>query len=198
MVAHDESRTSISLLRRVALFPRDEAAWGEFVNRYGKKILKWCCDRGLQDADALDVSQIVLERLAVRLRCFVYDPFQSFRGFLRKMTSDAVCDAIATRARVGASGASDSVRLLADIEARDDLIGRLEKEFDLEILDEATRTVRQKVMGHTWDAYHLTTEKGLSGAQAAAQLGISVERVFVGKGRVLKMLQKEVHRLESH
>ncbi len=101
MVAHDDSLTNVSLLRRVALVPRDEAAWAEFVNRYGKKILKWCCDRGLQDADALDVSQVVLERLAVRLRCFVYDPSQSFRGFLRKMTNDAVCDAIAARARSG-------------------------------------------------------------------------------------------------
>ncbi len=89
------------------------------------------------------------------------------------------------------------MQFLADVEARDDLIARLEKEFDLEVLEEATKTVRQKVMGHTWEAYHLTAEKGLSGAQAAAQLGISVERVFVGKGRVLKMLQEEVRRLEG-
>jgi len=195
MHSHDESKTSSTLLRRVAVAPRDETAWAEFVDRYGKKILRWCCDRGLQDADALDISQLVLGVLAVKLRGFKYDPSQSFRGFLRKMTNDAVCDAFQSRRRVVAVK-SESIRLLADVEARDDLVRRLENEFDLELLDEAKRRVQGRVAAHTWQAYQLTAEQELSGAEAAARLGMSVERVFVAKGRVLKMLKEQVRELD--
>jgi RNA polymerase sigma-70 factor (ECF subfamily) len=191
MHSHDESKTSPSLLRRVAVAPRDEKAWAEFVNRYGKKILRWCCDRGLQDADALDVSQLVLGILVVKLRGFQYDPSQSFRGFLRKMTNDAVCDALQSRRRNGAS-----VRLLDNVQARDDLVSRFENEFDLELLDEAKRLVQRRVAVHTWQAYQLTAEQELPGAEVAARLGMTVERVFVAKGRVLKMLKEEVRKLD--
>ena len=196
MHSHDESKTSSALLRRVAIAPRDESAWAEFVDRYGKKILKWCCDRGLQDADALDISQLVLGLLAVKLRGFTYDPTQSFRGFLKKMTNDAVCDAFQSRRRIVALK-SESIRLLGDVEARDDLVLRLENEFDLELLDEAKRRVQERVAAHTWQAYQLTAEQELSGSEAAARLGMSVERVFVAKGRVLKMLKEEVRELDS-
>jgi RNA polymerase sigma factor (sigma-70 family) len=195
MHSHDESKTCSTLLRRVAVAPRDETAWTEFVDRYGKKILRWCCDRGLQDADALDVSQLVLGILAVKLRGFTYDPTQSFRGYLRKITNDAVCDAFQSRRR-NAAPLSESIRMLSDIEARDDLVRRLENDFDLELLDEAKRLVQERVAAQTWQAYQLTAEEELSGAEAAARLGISVERVFVAKGRVLKMLKEEVRKLD--
>ena len=164
MHCHDESKTSSTLLRRVAVAPRDERAWAEFVDRYGKKILRWCCDRGLQDADALDVSQLVLGLLAVKLGGFQYDPSQSFRGFLRKMTNDAVSDAFRSRRRIVTSK-NESLRLLGDVEARNDLVPQLENEFDLELLDEAKHIVQERVAAHTWLAYQLTAEEELYGVR---------------------------------
>ena len=38
------------------------------------KIYSWCRAWRLQDADAQDVTQAVLAKLAVRLRRFAYDP----------------------------------------------------------------------------------------------------------------------------
>jgi RNA polymerase sigma-70 factor (ECF subfamily) len=133
--------------------------------------------------------------LAVKLSGFKYDPSQSFRGLLRKMTNDAVCDAYQSRRRIVAP-LSAGIRLLSDVEARDDLVRRLENEFDLELLAAAKRLVERRVAAHTWQAYQLTAEQELSGAEAAARLGMTVERVFVAKGRVLKMLQEEVRKLD--
>ena len=53
---------------------QNQAAWSEFVDRYGRKIYGWCLRWGLQDADAQDVTQIVLLKLVQRMKDFTYDP----------------------------------------------------------------------------------------------------------------------------
>jgi hypothetical protein len=37
-----DSRTSITLLGRLRQAPAEQAAWSEFVERYGRKIYGWC------------------------------------------------------------------------------------------------------------------------------------------------------------
>jgi hypothetical protein len=49
----------------------------------------------------------------------------------------------------------------------------------------------------TWHAYPLTTSQGLSGAEAAARLGMSVAVVFMAKRRVKGMLQEQIRTLED-
>jgi hypothetical protein len=58
-----------------------------------------------------------------KLRIATTDPTQSFRGYLRKITNDAVCDAFQSRRR-NAAPLSESIRMLSDIGARDDLVRR--------------------------------------------------------------------------
>jgi RNA polymerase sigma-70 factor (ECF subfamily) len=166
------------------------------VDRYGPRIVKWCRAWWLQEADVLDVSQAVLTRLAVRLRQFDYDPARSFRGWLRKLVRDALKDALTARVR-GTGGGSASQERLASLEAREDLIRRLEEEFDLELLEAATRIVRRRVTPQTWEAYQLTTSGGLSGAEAAARLGMTVAAVFMAKSSVKGMLQEQIRTLEA-
>ena len=36
------STTSLTLLGRLRLNPGDQDAWGEFVDRYGRKVYAWC------------------------------------------------------------------------------------------------------------------------------------------------------------
>ena len=77
------SQTSASLLNRLRRDPNDQSAWNEFVNRYGPRIHAWCRHWNLQEADAQDVTQIVLLQLAAKMRTFVYDPSRSFRAWLK-------------------------------------------------------------------------------------------------------------------
>jgi RNA polymerase sigma-70 factor (ECF subfamily) len=198
MSFRDESKTSVTLIDRVAVVPADDAAWHQFVERYGPKILRWCFARGLQDADAEDVCQSVLTTLTVRLRRFEYDPSRSFRGFLRKVANDALSDAFSARARNVAADGRDTFELLASVESRDDFVRRLEEEFDHELLEAATQIVRQRVELQTWESYRLTSLDGLSGADAAALLGMSVGAVFQAKSRVMSMLKEEVAKLERN
>ena len=86
---------------------------------------------------------------------------------------------------------------LLSVAARDDLLKRVEEAFDRELLEEAVRRVRLRVEPRTWEAFQLTTEGGLSGAEASARIGMRVSQVYVAKRRVQQMLQDEVQKLEQ-
>jgi RNA polymerase sigma-70 factor (ECF subfamily) len=190
------SRTRISLLSRLRRNPNDPSAWEEFVGRYGPKIDSWCRHWGLQDADAQDVSQMVLVRLAAKLRSFVYDPARSFRAWLKTLTRHAWSDLVADQGAVVATGESGMYKALHAVEAREDLERRMEEAFDLELLELATYRVRERVQPHTWLAFQLTALEGLSGAEAASQLAIPILSVFKAKSNVQRMLQEEIAQLE--
>jgi RNA polymerase sigma-70 factor (ECF subfamily) len=49
----------------------------------------------------------------------------------------------------------------------------------------------------TWRVFELTAHEGRSGAEVAEALGMTVAAVFVAKGRVQKLLQDEVRKLEG-
>jgi RNA polymerase sigma-70 factor (ECF subfamily) len=194
----ESSTTDVSLLLRLNHDPSDQAAWGKFVDRYGAKLYGWCRAWHLQEADARDVTQTVLAKLAVHLRRFTYDPAQSFRGWLRTVVLNAYRDWRADRQRVTgfATGDSEVEERIQTVEAREDLARRLEEEFDLELLEEAERRVRRRVAPHTWEAYRLTAIEGLTGAAAAARLGMKVAAVFVSKSHVMRHLRDQVQALE--
>jgi RNA polymerase sigma-70 factor (ECF subfamily) len=83
------------------------------------------------------------------------------------------------------------------LEARDDLIGRLDEQFDRELLELACIRVRLRVEPHTWEAFRLTAIERLAGAAVADKLGIKVATVFKAKSKVQKMLREEIGRLEG-
>src|SRR6516164_9185866 len=171
----NDSGTRITLLGRLRRDPTNEAAWSEFVAHYGGKIFAWCRRWGLQEADAQDVTQTVLLKLAGALRSFEYDPQKRFRAWLKTLTYRAWSDFLSARQRVVlGSGDSDVHDLLDTAEARDDLAARLDAAFDQELLDRAIDQVRQRVQPHTWEAYRLTAVEGLSGAEAATRLNLQV------------------------
>lgn len=194
---HD-SGTRVTLLGRLRRDPTNQATWAEFVEHYGPKIFSWCRKWNLQEADAQDVTQNVLLKLADKMRTFQYDPSRSFRAWLKTLTHHAWSDFLESRQRPGlGSGDSQVANMLNNVEARADLMQHLEAEFDRELLEEATARVRLRVAPQTWEAFRLTALEGLSGAEAAQRIPMQVAQVFVAKRRVQKMLAAEVAKLEG-
>jgi RNA polymerase sigma factor (sigma-70 family) len=197
VASHSDSRTSPTLLGKLRRSPTDQVAWEEFVRCYGPKIYGWCRRWKLQDADANDVTQMVLVRLAARIRDFEYDPTRSFRAWLMTISQHAWSDFLAARKNQRGSGDSRVAEMLESLQARDDLITQLEIAYDLELLDEALRRVRLRVQPQTWEAYQLTAVEGLSGADAAERLKMKVTSVFKAKSNIQKLVQEEVRYLEG-
>src|SRR3954451_1827189 len=187
-----------SLLTQLRQDPSDQAGWDEFVERYGRHIYRWCRQWKLQDADAEDLTQIILVKLTQKLRAFAYDPSRSFRGWLKTVAHHAWRDFEDSRRRAhAAAGDRDVQELMLTVEAREDLAQKLEEAFDLELLEAAKVRVRLRVAPHTWEAFRLLALEGMPVAEVAARAHLQVAMVYVAKSKVQKMLQEEIGRLEK-
>jgi RNA polymerase sigma-70 factor (ECF subfamily) len=184
MAQESRSRTRATLLRRLATASTDKDAWREFVEHYGSRIYRWCRGRGFQDADAEDLTQNLLVKLAVQMKSFEYDPSKSFHAWLKTITNNALSDAFKRNRR--------AQELMDNVAARKGLIEELQPQFDRELLDEAMARVELRVERATWEAFRLTGVEGLSAVDAAKQLGVPEPRIRVQKGRVAKLIREEV------
>jgi RNA polymerase sigma-70 factor (ECF subfamily) len=193
------SRTHETLLARLAQSgAQDQTAWSEFVDQYGRKIYGWCLRWRLQHADAQDVTQIVLLKLATRMKDFTYDPNRSFRAWLKTVAHHAWQDFAANRKTAPLANDEDSPEArLESIAAREDLSRKLEEVYDLELLDAAMQRVRLRAAPHTWRAFAMTALEGIAAPEVASRLGMEVARVYAARANVQRRLQEECRRLES-
>jgi RNA polymerase sigma factor (sigma-70 family) len=189
--------TRVSILMALQNDPGDQTAWSEFVDRYGPQIHAWCLRWKLQDADAQDVTQMVLLKLVRHLPDFAYDPSRSFRGWLRTLTAHSWSDFIRDQVR-GVRGAADPsvADRLDTVQARVDLVRHLEETYDQELLELAMADVRERVEEHTWEAFRLTAMEGLGAAEVAAALGIGVATVYRARYVVQAKLREAVATLD--
>ena len=191
-----DDATSLTLLGRLRTAAPDALEWSEFVRRYGPQVDRWCRRWGLQGADAEDVTQTVMARLAARIRDFKHERPGSLRGYLKSITHYAWQDLLESqrRAPVG-SGQSTMLQRLGEVAARDDLMARLAETYDGELLELAVERVRLRVEPRTWEAFRLGAIEGLSGVEVAARVGMEVATAYKARSKVQKMLQEEVRRL---
>lgn len=193
----NNSATRVTLLGRLHKAPNDPGAWAEFVEHYAHRILAWCRRWGAQDADAEDVTQMVLLKLSQKMSGFTYDPSRSFRAWLKTVAHHVWYDFQKAQRRDGqGSGDSLCVQLLANVEARDDFMREIDDECTKQLLEEAMIRVQLRVAPKTWQAFRLTAIEGLSGVDAGLRLGIPASQVFVHKFRVQKLIEAEVRRLD--
>ena len=190
--------TCPTLLARLRHDPSNEAAWDEFIEHYGRHIYRWCRQWGLQDADAEDVTQEILLKLARKLRDFRYDPNFSFRGWLKTVAHHAWRDFVDSERRKRAAADDHTWERLQSIEAREDLMKRLEEAFDYELLEAAKVQVRLRVAPHTWEAFRQMAIEGLPAADVASNVHMQVAMVYVAKSKVQKMLQEEIRKLDAN
>ncbi len=191
-----DSTTSLTLLHRLRSDEQDQEAWQQFVGRYGSRIYESCLNRRLATADAQDVTQEILLRLASRMRTFEYDSKRSSRGWLRRVTENAIVDFFRTTKMDRGKGGSSLISLKNE-PARVELAAHLGELFDLELMDEAKSRVRKRVTEKCWESWHLLTHTTLSGKEVAEKLGMTVGVAYANKSQIQKMIQAEVGAMES-
>jgi RNA polymerase sigma factor (sigma-70 family) len=190
--------TSISLLEQLRRTPTNQEAWRQFVEHYAPRIYDWCRHWGLQPADAEDVTQTVLTILAGRMKTFVYDPSQRFRAWLQVVTRHAWSAFVEQRRRTPQGSGDSEVHLrLETQEAREDLVRRLQEEFDQELLALALARVRERIEARTWEAFRLTALEHRPAAEVAPRLGMQVATVYVARSKVQKLLRDELARVSG-
>lgn len=191
--------TRVSLLFRLR-DPRDHDAWMEFVDLYEPVILRLVQRQGLQESDARDVMQDLF--LAIGQSIDRWDPAKeagSFRGWLRRVSRNLVINWVKHRdRRVAGSGGSGFQAMLEMIPAAD---GPESAEFDHELRRtlflRAAERVRHEFHCSTWQAFWETGVMGVSVADAANKLGMTVGATRVAKCRVLARLRDAVTEMEK-
>jgi RNA polymerase sigma-70 factor (ECF subfamily) len=196
MVRAQSPRSSTLLLLRLSVCPADEAAWGEFVTRYGATIYRWCRRYGLQDTDAQDVTQNVFAGLLRAVRTFDRSRGR-VRTWLFRVVANEVCDWCNSPAHRHERGTGDARRALASEPAVRELEARLGDEFDLELLEVAEQGVRLQVKPEVWSSYRLRCKEGLSLRQAAERIDLPAGHVSKYAVRVREMVARRIVLLEG-
>ncbi|MCU0705658.1 MAG: sigma-70 family RNA polymerase sigma factor [Fimbriiglobus sp.] len=187
MPERHEADTSASLLLRIR-DPQDHEAWTTFVNVYSPLVRRYCARKGLQPADAADVAQEVLSRVAKSIPAFDYDPT---RGRFRAWFGTLVAHQIATHlSKRGQSPAP--VPLVADTPDAAAADPQWNHEFTEHLLAVSMDRIRGEFEPATWEAFAATWVRQEPPANVAAKLGIAIHAVYVNKSRVLNRLQTEI------
>jgi len=180
--------TSVSLLRRLRE-PNEEAAWRRFVELYAPLVFHWGKHQGLTATDAADLVQDVMALLVVKLPEFQYDPQRRFRGWLRTITVNKATDRHRRNKSQPQSGREESIQKISE-QAAVDLFD--EQEYRGYIVRRALTLMQAEFPDHYWRACWKLIIDGLSVAEVAHQLNLSLTTVRVAKCRVLKHLRDEL------
>jgi RNA polymerase sigma factor (sigma-70 family) len=177
----------------------DRAAWEQFVDIYAPLVYRFARRRGLQDADAADVSQEVLKAVAGACHRLDYDPRRgTFRGWLLTVARNKLLTFVARRRRhAERHGTADAQPLLDEQPAREQEEAVWDQEYEQRLFDWAAERVRGDFQETTWQAFWRTAVDGLAPADAARELGLSVGAVYIARSRVLARLREQIRQIQA-
>ena len=183
--------TRPSLLVRIKDFA-DRNAWGRFVELYAPLVYGFARKRGLQEADASDLTQDVMRAVAASAQRLEYDPQRgSFRGWLYRVACSKFSDFLQTRNRhCQGTGETAVIAVLNEQPAPDE--EQWEEEYQQHLFAWAADRVRSEFEETTWQAFRQTAVEGRSPKDTATALGISVGAVYIAKSRVLSRLREVI------
>src|SRR5580693_4518171 len=138
--------TRASLLVRLR-DPKDSAAWSEFVDLYAPLIYNYARKQGLQNADAVDLSQEVLAAVAGAVGRLEYDPARgAFRNWLFTVVRRKLSNWRRTRRnRPDGDNEADTQQLLEKCAAPEGENAEWEAEWEQRVFAWACEQVRPEV-----------------------------------------------------
>ncbi len=173
---------------------QDHGAWTQFVEVYSPLVYRYALKRGLQDADAADVTQEVLRKVSKSIGQWNYDPRNGkFRGWLFTVARSKLADFANWRRRMPqGSGDSDVREILENQAEANEEEAFWEHEYQRRVFQWAAEQLRGQFQSATWDAFWRTAVHNEEAGAVAAALGMSVGAVYVAKSRVLAKLKEKV------
>jgi RNA polymerase sigma-70 factor (ECF subfamily) len=186
---------SSSLLDR--LVERDAEAWKRVVRLFYPLVRGWCQRGGLGPEDAADVAQEVFRALAgnvVRFRRAGGE--NSFRGWLYGITQrQLLAHWRRQKEQPAGAGGSEAQQWFAGLPEEGSEVTGFSSVVAIDerqaVLRRALQMLRKGVNDKTWQAFWRAAVEGHAPADIAADLGMSVNAVYLAKARMLTRLRQE-------
>jgi RNA polymerase sigma factor (sigma-70 family) len=195
----DGPQTRQSLLIRLRDF-QDHDAWGQFVEVYAPLIYGYVRKRGLQDADAADLTQACLRQVAAWVGRLEYDPrTDTFRGWLFTIVRNKLRDFLDQPQRLYQGSGDSRIQWALENKAapEPDEAGEWEREYQCGLLAWAAKQVRPQVQEATWQAFWQTAVEGKPGKEVAQNLGLTTAAVYLAKSRVMARLRALIREVQD-
>ncbi len=187
-------KTRLSLIEKIK-DPQDAEAWNEFTAIYYPLVFEICRRKGLQHADATDITQEVLSRVADAIDHYRHDrPNATFRGWLYCITRNLTVDFFKRRAKdpLALAAVPEDLALLKHPSASE--CQPFELEFKRRLFAVVARSVQGQVALKTWTVFWMTEVEGQDVESTAQQLQLTKGAVYVARSRVIAKLRAEVQR----
>lgn len=180
--------TRASLIARICDMG-NEQAWNEFASIYQPVIRRFIHKHGLQSADADEIQQEVLKRVARSVSTWEgTDKRSTFRGWLYRITRNLTIDFLRKRKNEIAKAPESDVGL-SHLEAPNaEESGEFQIEYEKQIFHWAAERLRPTIKVVNWDAFWLSTVEGVPIEEVARRLDISCSTVYVARSRIMARL----------
>jgi RNA polymerase sigma factor (sigma-70 family) len=177
----------------------DQVAWGEFVLIYEPLIMRFALRHGLQHADAVDICQRVLWSVARAADDWNVGRDQgSFRGWLAKVTRNAVINLLQRETKHWGNGDSRAMDLLGQIpEGMDDTVEAWGREHQTQVLKLAAAQVKERFQSDSWELFWRTTVGNEPIESVAATLNKSIGAAYAIRSRILLAIRDAAKSLQG-
>ena len=197
-----EPQTRPSLMLRLR-DPRDQQAWTRFVSIYEPLLMKLMRQRGLQEADARDVTQQVVMTVLRAVDTWRPDGQEaSFRRWLFTIARRASLQFIQREltehgpGRRG-TGGSDMVDLLSELpEPEHRTVEAFNRDYRDAVFQWAAEQVRSEFREPVWRAFWRTCVQNEPIADVAEELGMTTGYVYVCRSRIMTRLRQTIEEFE--
>ncbi len=180
--------TPASLLDQIRQTDNQDA-WSRFVWLYTPLLQRWLARLGMGSEEAADLIQDVFLVLVRKLPEFTYDRQMSFRAWLRTVTINKWRDRQSGRVALPLDNDSPP---LANLEVSDQADLFDEAEYRSYLTGRALKLIQAEFQEATWRAFWEFVVADRPAAEVATELAITVNAVYLAKGRVLRRLREEL------
>jgi RNA polymerase sigma-70 factor (ECF subfamily) len=173
----------------------DEASWKDLADLYRPFLINWLKRHDLPERDREDLAQEILVSVVRYLPSFQHPGHPgAFRSWLRTIAANRLSDYWRARKpdEPAVTGGSTMTEVLNQFADPDSSINRSwDQEHDRYVLRCVLDLVEKEFERKTFQAFRRLTLDDASGAQVAAELGMSVGAVYVAKSRILQLIREE-------
>ncbi|MEL7498462.1 MAG: sigma-70 family RNA polymerase sigma factor [Planctomycetota bacterium] len=194
----ESPKTRASLILRLRR-PGDEVAWAEFVEIYQPLIFRLAQSKGLQEADALDLTQEVMARVAKAIDRFDPNPDRgSFRGWISRITRNLVIEFLRSKHRRQITADDSSIQQLIESVPSPSDSQWFNFEYKRQLLFWAAEKIKDSFQETTWQAFWLSSVDQIDIDSVAKTLNLSKGAVYIARSRVMAKLKKKIEGQLDH